>query len=318
MEETIVQRQQEHPADLIFIQSRAEVNLAVIEEYAEMMEAGVEFDPVQAIEDEEGGVYVWDGAHRGEAARKLDRLLPVEIRAGTRAEAEWLALGANQKHGLRRSRADKRYIVRQALLHPAGISRPDREIARHCGVDHKTVGRIRQEMEEAGEIPRVTGRLVTREDGTQYQLETGREAGPLPPDHASEGELDGEDDEFDGDGDEGEFDEGENRDQDGKDGHAQQMPEARRPPQPEQAAGPAGPQQRSLKFAQVNRGGVALEVTIYVDGEAHQLPVTAMFAQGPISGLPEMSLADRQQAALILPVEQGQALNLLYLDNLVE
>jgi len=49
------------PENLIFIQSRAEINLAVVEEYAEMMLDGVEFDPVEGIRDETGNVYVWDG-----------------------------------------------------------------------------------------------------------------------------------------------------------------------------------------------------------------------------------------------------------------
>jgi hypothetical protein len=39
-----------HPNDLIFIQSRAEINLALVEEYAQMMADGVEFDPVEGVQ----------------------------------------------------------------------------------------------------------------------------------------------------------------------------------------------------------------------------------------------------------------------------
>ncbi len=121
-------------------------------EYVELMAAGIEFDPAQAIEDEAGFIYVWDGSHRGAAARQLDVPLRLTIETGTEAEAEWLALSANQKHGLRRSQADKQFVVRQALLHSRGVQTSNREMARHCGVDHKTVGRIRAELEATGDM----------------------------------------------------------------------------------------------------------------------------------------------------------------------
>jgi DNA-binding transcriptional regulator YhcF (GntR family) len=85
-----------------------------------------------------------------------------------------LSLSANQKHGLRRNRADKRLAVQQALLHPQGAGLSDREIARHCGVDHKTVGRVRSELEASGEIPRITERNITRRDGSSYRQDTAK------------------------------------------------------------------------------------------------------------------------------------------------
>ena len=44
-------------------------------------------------------------------------------------------------------------MSQQALSHPYGVNQSDRKIARHCGVDHKTVGKIRKELELSGEIP---------------------------------------------------------------------------------------------------------------------------------------------------------------------
>lgn len=141
------------PDQLAFIQSRAETNYTLVDEYAEMMKAGVEFDPAQGIRDENGQIYVWDGLHRGEAARRAGMRLWVEVQPSGKQEAEWLALTANQKHGLRRSRADLQRVVRLALLHPRGAGLSDREIARHCGVDNKTVGRMRAELQVTEEIP---------------------------------------------------------------------------------------------------------------------------------------------------------------------
>lgn len=160
------------PNELIFIQSRATTNTDLVYEYAEMMQNGVEFDPAQGIQDMSGLVYVWDGLHRGAAAKQVGANLWVDVQPGTRLEAEWLALTANQKHGLRRSREDVRRIVRLALLHPNEANLSDREIARHCGVDHKTVGRMRVELEVSWEIPQIETRTVSR-NGQTYAVETG-------------------------------------------------------------------------------------------------------------------------------------------------
>ncbi|GAB4422883.1 MAG: hypothetical protein Kow0031_01120 [Anaerolineae bacterium] len=167
-----METQQIDPKQAIFIQSRVAMNEEVIGEYFTLMKEGVQFEPAAGILDEATDqVYVWDGSHRGEAARRLGELLAVNLRPGTREEAEWLALTANQKHGLQRNRADKQQAIRQALRHPRGVGLSNSEIARHCGVDHKTVGRIRAELEAAGEIPRITERLVTR-NGVTYRQET--------------------------------------------------------------------------------------------------------------------------------------------------
>lgn len=168
------------PAAVTFIQARAEVDYATIDEYARLMADGVTFDPALALRDPEGHIFVWDGYHRGQAAAKAGRLLRLRVRPGCRAEAAWLALTANQRHGIRRTRRDKRRVVELALKHPNGASLSDREIARHCGVTHKTVGRIRRELAATGEIPQSETRTVTRTDGTSYELDTSN-IGAAPP-----------------------------------------------------------------------------------------------------------------------------------------
>jgi hypothetical protein len=159
------------PHKLVFIQSRAMTHADLIDEYAEMMLAGIEFEAACGLRDEDGQVYIYDGLHRGEAAKAVGKLMLVEVKPGTKLEAEWLALTANQKHGLRRSREDKRQVVNTALLHPYGAQLSNREIARHCGVDHKTVGKIRQELELSGDIPQIQSRTVTRA-GVTYEQDT--------------------------------------------------------------------------------------------------------------------------------------------------
>jgi hypothetical protein len=168
------------PADLVFIQSRAETNQDLVVEYAEMMQSGVQFDPAQGVRDEDGQTSIWDGLHRAEAAKLAEVLLLIEVQPGTQRDAEWLALSANQKHGLRRSRKDKQRIVRNALLHPYGASLSDREIARHCGVDHKTVGKVRAELETTGEIPQLDKRIVKKASGETYEIDTTNIGGTKP------------------------------------------------------------------------------------------------------------------------------------------
>jgi hypothetical protein len=133
------------PNTLIFIQSRAESDPALVEEYARMMAEGVGFDPASAVTDGTQ-IFVWDGYHRGAAAKQSGKLLFVSVRPGSREEAEWLALSANQKHGLRRSNADKRRVVELALQHPTGAQMSDRQIGAHCGVSNTFVGKVRSEL----------------------------------------------------------------------------------------------------------------------------------------------------------------------------
>lgn len=137
--------------NLMFIQSRAEIDLDLVEEYAQMMLDGVQFDAVQAVADEKT-IYVYDGFHRGEAARKTKQLLLVSARPGSQDEARWLALAANQRHGMRRSIADREKIVKLALMHPFGAKLSDRQVANHCGVSHPFVSKIRGELEVTGNI----------------------------------------------------------------------------------------------------------------------------------------------------------------------
>lgn len=148
------------------IQSRAEMNLDLINEYAQEMKDGTIFDAIDAIKEDEH-FYIYNGAHRVEAARQINFTLDISWIPGTRADAEWAALAANTKHGLRRSRATKQRVTKNALLHEKGAGLSDREIARWCQVDHKTVGKIRADLVASGEIPQIDERTVTR-NGTEY------------------------------------------------------------------------------------------------------------------------------------------------------
>lgn len=150
-------------------QSRAELNNAVIEEYAEAMRAGITFPPLTVFYD---GAEYWlaDGFHRIAAAggAELDRVA-VEIRQGTREDAQWHSYGANQEHGLRRSNADKQRAAQAALKHPNSGALSDREISRHIGVSPSFVSQWRQKLSvHGGQIDPPKKRTVSRA-GVTYQ-----------------------------------------------------------------------------------------------------------------------------------------------------
>jgi hypothetical protein len=72
----------------------------------------------------------------------------------------------NKSHGLRRTNADKQRAVEAALLHPKSRELSDSQIARHVGVDHKTVSAQRSILGISQD-----SRTVNR-NGTTYQQNT--------------------------------------------------------------------------------------------------------------------------------------------------
>jgi len=152
------------------VQARVAMNDETIEEYAEAMRNGDKFPPVVVFSDDGASYWLSDGFHRYHAAKQIANKwnLQAEIRAGGKREAILFAVGANASHGLRRSREDKRNPVLKLLKDKEWSQWSDREIARQCRVDHKTVARIRGEL--SGEFPQIENpiRKVTRSGQVGY------------------------------------------------------------------------------------------------------------------------------------------------------
>jgi ParB-like chromosome segregation protein Spo0J len=152
------------------IQPRAEIHQETVNEYAEAMRNGDKFPPIVVFRDDEVFYWLADGFHRFEAAKGAGRnFIQAEIREGGKREAILFAVGANAIHGLRRSNMDNRNSVLKLLKDREWSQWSDREIARQCKVDHKTVARIRSEL--SGEIPQIQNpiRKVTRSGKTYIQ-----------------------------------------------------------------------------------------------------------------------------------------------------
>lgn len=135
-------------------QPRAVLDFDAIEDYAEAMSGGVKFPPVAVFYDGDS-YWLADGFHRVKAAYAagFDSVL-CEIHQGTIEEAQWYSFAANRGNGLRRTTQDKQRAVKAALLHGRGTTLSDTQVARHVGVDQKTVTNWRRQLEASQEIPK--------------------------------------------------------------------------------------------------------------------------------------------------------------------
>lgn len=140
-------------------QPRCEINEDTVADYAEAMRDGASFPAVVVFND---GAALWlaDGFHRFHATRAAGMpTILVEEHPGTRRDAILYGFGANVRHGLRETRADKRRKVEAMLRDAEWVMWSDREISRKCGVSDKTVGAVRAELVGRAEIPHVDTRI---------------------------------------------------------------------------------------------------------------------------------------------------------------
>ena len=127
-------------------QARAELNNDTVSEYAEIIRLGGDFPAITLFND---GRHMWlaDGFHRYFAYRQAGALeVPADIKMGTKRDAVLYAVGANSKHGLRRTNADKRSAVLMLLNDKEWARWTDSAIAKACCVDHKTVAAYRSSL----------------------------------------------------------------------------------------------------------------------------------------------------------------------------
>ena len=174
-------------------QSRAELNLAAVREYAESMRGGAEFPPVTVFFD---GKTHWlaDGFHRAEAARAIGRTeIAADVRQGDRRAAILHSVGTNGVHGLRRSNEDKRRAVQTLLEDPEWSKWSDREIAKTAAVSHEFVRGMRPQVStvDTSTPNRPISQKRTGADGKSYPAKQAPrspepEPAPVDPEPAEE------------------------------------------------------------------------------------------------------------------------------------
>jgi hypothetical protein len=159
------QRQDVDPDDIVVdtrFQSRVQLDEATVEEYAQAMRDGTDFPPINVARID-GKIYLLDGFHRFEAAKRANGLFPFEsifmdayVVDCTEDEALEISLTFNTAHGLRRSNDDKRKAVRIALKLSELRFLSDRDLAKRLSVSPPFVAKMRAEIATAKNKPAPT------------------------------------------------------------------------------------------------------------------------------------------------------------------
>ena len=132
------------------VQQRVQLDEKVIFEYTELIEDGGQFPPLTVFDDGEKLILA-DGRHRYEAYKLAGKdVVAAEILSGKERDAILHAVGANAKHGLRRTNADKRYAAETMLKDEEWGTWSDGEIARKVRVSQAFVSKIRRELTQNG------------------------------------------------------------------------------------------------------------------------------------------------------------------------
>lgn len=144
-------------------QARAGNNETVLEEYtAAMREERWTWHAGNRLIVFHDGTDYWlgDGFHRAESASRAGLpSVPCEVRQGNRREAVLFACGANDSHGLRRTRDDVRRAIEILLRDEEWGQWSSREIGRRVGCSDVTVSTVRRELESTAQIKQLTERM---------------------------------------------------------------------------------------------------------------------------------------------------------------
>lgn len=150
-------------------QPRSAINYEVVEEYIESIQAGAKFPPVDVFFDGEN-YWLADGFHRRDAFFGADfEEIECTVHQGTLQDAQWFSYAANKANGLYRSNADKQRAVQAALKHPASAGLSDVQIAKHVGVNDKTIAAWRERIFGNSEDRLPPTRTATR-NGKTYEI----------------------------------------------------------------------------------------------------------------------------------------------------
>jgi hypothetical protein len=135
------------------LQSRAEMNRAAISDYSAEVKSGHILEPIALYGNEPDGYHCGDGFHRYAAAMLAGlTALPAYCWPGGADAAFERSLRSNHLHGVRRTNADKRRCVVNALSFYAKFDLSNNRIAEICGVSDMMVAAVKRDIARAPEI----------------------------------------------------------------------------------------------------------------------------------------------------------------------
>jgi hypothetical protein len=119
-----------------------------------------------------------DGFHRVEARRTAEfDTIDCEVHNGTLRDAVLHAVGANARHGLKRSLEDRRQAVRLLLGDKEWREKVDSWVAEQANVSTDLVARVREDMEKAGSP---APKELKAKDGRTFKNRTAHKRGKKP------------------------------------------------------------------------------------------------------------------------------------------
>jgi hypothetical protein len=142
------------------VQSRERINEEYVTELVEVIKSGKRLPPIEVYGD---GNELWaaDGFHRILAHIKADkRTIRCNVHKGSRADAIWASVAANQEHGLRRTHGDLAKAIKMAVEAMPKMSQT--AIAQHVGCTHGRVSQV-VNINNLTRPDKVTGK-----DGKEY------------------------------------------------------------------------------------------------------------------------------------------------------
>lgn len=155
------------------VQARFKLDEVLVERFAsfyrEDLESGIpRLPPVILIETPEGKLILADGFTRIAAAKRIElRSVLATVRPGTKRDAIMTGIQRNSTHGSPLTLAERRRAVERLFSDPAWAKESDRELGRRCGLDCKTVSKVRCKM-----APTSTGETRTvRRAGKVFQMQ---------------------------------------------------------------------------------------------------------------------------------------------------
>ena len=138
-------------------QVRVGLDPETVERYAEYLsqeENNAPFPPIEVIRAvcNSNDYIVVDGHHRLEAYKQagLKTIQAIVLQTGDIGDAIFLAAGANQRHGLPRTKADIRNAVKEVLKAKDRLTPED--VRRQVGCSLSLVYEVKKELEETGEV----------------------------------------------------------------------------------------------------------------------------------------------------------------------
>lgn len=157
-------------------QARVGLHDPTIEDYRKVLREGGTLDEGDVFFD---GEHYWSAdIHHRLAAYKAEGcgLIRVKVHAGSRRDARLFAIGANARHGLRRTAADKELAVRMLLEDEEWGRNSVAWLKEMAGVSHCFADKVKRAFLAAkGQPPAET---VTGKDGREYPAGGGHKPSP--------------------------------------------------------------------------------------------------------------------------------------------